>query len=134
MTRRLPKRPARRGPRILPEAPPSEAHLRILDIVRRIPKGRVSTYGRVAALAGLAGRARLVGRILAASPLAAGLPWHRVVNAAGRVSVRSGPGMGEQMKLLAMEGVEVEPGGRIDLAAYLWRPGDSIRKRRAAVS
>lgn len=134
MIRRSSKGPARRGLQVFAEAPPSDAHLRILDIVRRIPKGRVSTYGRIAAMADLPGRARLVGRILADSPLAAGLPWHRVLSASGRVSVRSGPGMREQVRRLAMEGVEVEPGGRIDLAAYLWRPRDSIRKRRAAVS
>ena len=102
--------------------PPTDAHLRILRVIRTIPAGRVSTYGRVAAAAGLPGRARLVGRILRDSPLADDVPWHRVVGSAGRISLRAGGGAKKQRGRLIAEGIEVEPGGRIDLAMYLWEP------------
>ncbi len=97
-------------------------HLRILSIIRKIPPGRVSTYGLIATAAGLPRRARLVGRILRDSPLADGVPWHRVVGAGGRVSQRHGTGAGEQRDRLQAEGIEFEDGGRIDLSIYLWEP------------
>ena len=97
-------------------------HLRILNLVRKIPPGRVCTYGVIAAAAGLPRRARLVGRILSDSPLADGVPWHRVIGAAGRVSQRRGTGAQEQIDRLLDEGIEFEDGGRIDLDIYLWEP------------
>ncbi len=97
-------------------------HLRILSLVREIPLGRVCTYGVIAAAAGLPRRARLVGRILSDSPLADGVPWHRVIGAAGRVSQRRGTGAQEQIDRLLDEGIEFEDGGRIDLGIYLWEP------------
>ncbi|MFQ5501153.1 MAG: MGMT family protein [Phycisphaerae bacterium] len=103
---------------------PIEAHLRILTVIRSIPRGRVSTYGRIAAAAGLPGRSRLVGRILRDSPLAKGVPWHRVVNATGRISDRSGPGPNEQRERLLHEGITPKNASsdRIDLTVYLWEP------------
>ena len=97
-------------------------HLRILSLVREIPLGRVCTYGVIAAAAGLPRRARLAGRILSDSPLADGVPWHRVIGAAGRVSQRRGTGAREQIDRLLDEGIEFEDGGRIDLGIYLWEP------------
>ena len=97
-------------------------HLRILSLIRRIPPGRVCTYGLIAAGAGLPGRGRLVGRILRDSPLADGVPWHRVVGAGGRVSQRRGTGARVQRDRLLGEGIEFEDGGRIDLGIYLWKP------------
>ena len=104
-----------------PEAP-DEFHLRILSVIRRIPEGRVSTYGKIAEAADLPRRARLVGTILRDSPLAANVPWHRVVNAGGRISDRPGKSAGVQQERLTSEGVELSPEGRIDLDAYLWIP------------
>ena len=72
--------------------------------------------------AGLPRRARLVGRILSDSPLADGVPWHRVIGAVGRVSQRRGTGAQEQIDRLLDEGIEFEDGGRIDLGIYLWEP------------
>ncbi|MCK6485100.1 MAG: MGMT family protein [Phycisphaerae bacterium] len=110
-----------------PEAPtdrdgPPDAHVHILAIIRRIPRGRVMTYGDVARAAGLPRRARLVGFVLRHSPLADGVPWHRVVAAPGRIAVRDGGGRDEQMGRLRSEGVAVDARGRVSLARYAWRP------------
>lgn len=100
---------------------PHETHLRILAVIRTIPRGRVLSYGEVARRAGLRGRARLVGFILRTSPLADGVPWHRVVNASGRIAARSIADMRRQRELLLREGVHVGPSGRLNLGRYLWR-------------
>jgi methylated-DNA-protein-cysteine methyltransferase-like protein len=90
--------------------------------VHTIPPGHVCSYGRIAALAGLPGAARLVGRTLARLPPGSALPWHRVINAQGRVSLPADtPGFREQVERLRSEGVEVR-GGRIDLHRYGWPP------------
>ena len=95
----------------------------IYNVVRRIPRGRVATYGQVASLAGLAGHARQVGYALNALPDGTVVPWHRVVRAAGRISTRPTPG-GElvQQLLLAKEGVRLDARGRIPLERVRWRP------------
>jgi methylated-DNA-protein-cysteine methyltransferase related protein len=92
-------------------------------VIRRIPRGRVATYGQVASLAGLDGHARQVGYALHALPPDTALPWHRVVNASGRISRRSLPG-GEliQQMLLEREGVRLSPLGRVSLARVRWAP------------
>lgn len=90
----------------------------IYAVVARIPRGRVSSYGRVAALAGLPRRARLVGKALRALPPGAPVPWQRVLNAAGRISLR-GEAAELQRALLRAEGVEFS-GARVDLARYGW--------------
>jgi methylated-DNA-protein-cysteine methyltransferase-like protein len=98
-------------------------HARLLAVVRRIPRGRVATYGQVARLAGLPGRARQVGWALHASGDESGVPWHRVINARGEVSPRSAPGYDRlQQQLLEREGVEFDARGRVALARYGWRP------------
>jgi methylated-DNA-protein-cysteine methyltransferase-like protein len=95
----------------------------IYRVVRRIPRGRVATYGQVASLAGLAGHARQVGYALHALPDGTLVPWHRVVNAAGRISTRATPG-GElvQRVLLAREGVPLDARGRVALEQVRWKP------------
>jgi methylated-DNA-protein-cysteine methyltransferase-like protein len=98
------------------------SHNRIFEVVRRIPAGRVLTYGDVAALAGLPGHARLVGYALHALPDGTTVPWHRVINARGTISTgRAYPG-GElvQRFLLEGEGVEFDARGRTSLARYRW--------------
>ena len=75
-------------------------------MVRRIPQGRVATYGQVAALAGLPRHARQVGYALHALPEGTDVPWHRVVNAKGEVSLRATPGWDRvQLALLRRERV-----------------------------
>jgi len=91
--------------------------------VSRIPKGRVATYGQVAALARLPRQARFVGYALRALPADSEVPWHRVVNAAGRISLRADAlGHDElQAQLLRREGVRFVAGA-ISLAKYRWQP------------
>lgn len=105
-------------------AEPAGSHARILAVVRRIPRGRVSTYGRVAELAGLPRQARLVGYALAAVEDGRGVPWHRVINAQGGISTRSvGPGGSVLQRLrLEEEGVEFDARGRVSLERFGWRP------------
>ena len=97
------------------EAAPRE---RIWQIVALIPAGRVATYGQIAALAGMPRHARLVGRTLRELPAASTLPWHRVVNATLRISLRSGSGQTLQRQRLEAEGVEFI-GERV-AAAHRW--------------
>ena len=90
--------------------------------IRSIPRGRVATYGQIAALAGREHGARGVAWILHSSSEAAGLPWHRVIGGAGRISLPRRRGFEEQKRRLSAEGVAVGPGGRIDLKRYQWEP------------
>jgi len=100
------------------------SYSRIYRVVARIPRGRVATYGQVARLAGLPGRARLVGYALAAIPDASRLPWHRVVNARGQISLRSDGGPWDRIQRLRLERerVRFDGHGAIALAAFRWRP------------
>src|SRR5438552_17684342 len=96
---------------------------RIYSAVRRIPRGRVATYGQIAELAGLEGHARQVGYALHTLPPRSGVPWHRVVNARGQISARSGSDWGElQQHLLEAEGISFGRDGRISLERFQWRP------------
>ena len=83
----------------------------------------MATYGQVASLAGLAGHARQVGYALHALPQSSIVPWHRVVNAAGRISTRATPG-GElvQRILLEREGIALDARGTVPLDRHRWRP------------
>lgn len=97
------------------------SHQAILAVVRRIPKGRVATYGLVAELAGYARQPRLTGYALRHADDS--VPWHRVVNAAGMISPRADPdSLLRQEVLLEAEGVEFDHHHRIDLQRFLWRP------------
>ena len=101
----------------------SATYQRIYWVVKRIPRGRVATYGQIADLAGLAGHARQVGYALHALPDGSGVPWHRVVNARGTISQRSDPGADRlQESLLADEGIEFDAVGRIALSRFRWMP------------
>ncbi len=100
-------------------------HDGIYAAVRDVPTGRVATYGRIAELAGLPRRWRLVGRALKGLPEDAGVPWHRVVNARGEISARPGDSVPLQRVLLEDEGVEFDDRGRIDLRRYGWTGGES---------
>lgn len=95
---------------------------RIYDVVRRIPRGRVATYGQVASLAGLPRHARLVGYALAALDVDSDVPWHRVVNARGAISLPpGGHSAAAQRARLRAEGVRFA-NGRIPLERFRWRP------------
>jgi TDG/mug DNA glycosylase family protein len=99
----------------------SRGHARIYDVVRRVPRGRVATYGEVARLAGIPSHARQVGYALAALR-GSDVPWHRVINAKGEVSPRAEPGWEEvQRKLLEREGVVFDAHGRVSLERFGWQ-------------
>ena len=107
-----------------------ESFPRIWRAIAAIPAGTVTSYGRVAANAGLPRRARLVAQALRAAPDDLQLPWHRVVRADGRIAFpRGSAAFRQQRRLLQAEGVTVPVDGRIrtvgdadDLDAVLWRP------------
>ena len=101
---------------------------RIYAVVRRIPRGRVATYGQVAELAGLPGHARQVGYAMAALPAGTTVPWQRVINAGGMVSRRKMPGEElTQRQLLEKEGVRFDARGRVALDKLRWRPRGALR-------
>jgi len=99
-----------------------ERRQRICATVDSIPRGSVASYGQVAREALLPGRARLVGRVLSELPSGSKLAWHRVVNAAGRISFPPGSRQhAEQRRRLLREGVIFRGSSRIDLERFGWR-------------
>jgi methylated-DNA-protein-cysteine methyltransferase-like protein len=92
---------------------------RVYAFVKRVPRGRVVTYGQVAALLGVPRGARAVGWALRGldSRRARTVPWHRVVGYGGRISLREGPGGLEQRRRLRAEGVRFVT-GRVDMARH----------------
>ncbi len=99
-------------------------HQRIYAVVRQIPTGCVATYGDVAALAGLPGHARLVGYALHALPEDNDVPWQRVINAQGLLSLGRAYVGGEirQRRALEAEGIVFAENGRINLKQFRWQP------------
>ncbi len=89
-------------------------------VVRSIPSGQVAAYGQVAAIAGNPRAARQVVRILKMWSRSRDLPWHRVVNREGRISLPPGAGYEEQRGLLESEGVAFGLDGRIDMKHHRW--------------
>ncbi len=95
----------------------------VWQVIALIPKGRVATYGQVAELAGFPGGARRVGRILSQLPSGSRIPWHRVVNASGGISLPEGSGgFARQHARLTKEGIVFSESGRIALRKFRWRP------------
>ena len=94
----------------------------VYKLVRRIPRGKVATYGQLAAVLGRPRAVRAVGSALRrlSGPMAGVVPWHRVLNAAGRVSFREGESPELQRDLLRDEGVRFGRGGSVDLARFGW--------------
>jgi methylated-DNA-protein-cysteine methyltransferase-like protein len=91
-----------------------------IKIILKIPKGKVLTYGRVALLAGSPHSARQVGYLLHSSSQAHGLPWHRVVNSRGKISMKDPMAYQTQKHLLESEGVIFSNEDTLDLKKYLW--------------
>ncbi len=98
----------------------------IYAVVSRVPAGRVATYGQIARLAGIPGHARQVGYALSALHDQGPVPWHRVVNARGMISPRSGGSPMEEVQRLRLEaeGVVFDRHGRIPLTRFQWRPSE----------
>lgn|GEM_PF-21984 len=93
---------------------------RIWQIVAAIPTGKVTTYGDVARLAGSPRAARQVGGVLKRLPAGSRLPWHRVINRSGEISLK-GSDLDRQRNALLAEGVEVDSSGKIALERYRWQ-------------
>ena len=90
----------------------------VWQIVNGIPEGEVATYGQIARLAGMPAKSRLVGRILSQLPPGTKLPWHRVINSAGKIT---DPNSAAQIERLQQEGI-TPVNGRISLKHYQWDP------------
>jgi len=99
---------------------------RVRALIRSIPRGVVASYSQIASLAGDARQARQVAWILHATPEGEGLPWHRVINSRGRISLPPGRGGKEQARRLRAEGLRVDGAGAVDLKIYGWK----IRPKR----
>ena len=102
------------------KSPAVDLYQRIYKLVKQIPKGQVATYGQIAKMVGNCGP-RQVGYAMSHTPANMKIPWHRVINSQGRVSVRKqGSEDPLQIQLLKNEGVLFSKSGRIDFAEYAW--------------
>lgn len=104
----------------------------IIETIKRIPRGKVTSYGRIAALAGLANGARQVVRVLHSSSEKEGLPWFRLLRKDGSIALPPGEGFELQRALLEKEGIEVSAEGKIDLERFEWRPSARAAPRGPA--
>jgi methylated-DNA-protein-cysteine methyltransferase-like protein len=93
----------------------------VFTVVYQIPSGKVSTYGEIAKMAGFPGYARQVGKALSKLPSDTKLPWYRVVNSKGAISLKDDDLL-RQRTLLVSEGIEVNTMGKLNLTLYRWRP------------
>jgi methylated-DNA-protein-cysteine methyltransferase-like protein len=101
----------------------SSNYEKIYAIIRKIPKGRVATYGQIAMLAGMAGHARQVGYALHVLPEKSNVPWHKVINSKGRISLRSHDLWNSiQKAILLTEGVSFDADNRVSLTEHCWWP------------
>ena len=94
--------------------------------VSKIPSGKISTYGHIADLNYAYGRARQVGWALRRLKLPSNIPWHRVINSKGEITMRISRNGTDwmQKKLLINEGIKFDSRMKIDIKKYLWRPND----------
>lgn len=112
----------------------SQLYVQIYAVVRRIPRGKVATYGQVAELAGIPGGARVAGAALKVSRPRDRLPWQRVVgksgSARGRIAIHDPVGAAIQRGLLAKEGIRISDAGHIALDVHGWLPPRGHRRRK----
>jgi methylated-DNA-protein-cysteine methyltransferase related protein len=113
----------------MPTVPSRDAMFALVHAaVRRVPRGRVATYGQIASMIGFPRHARLVGRALRALPDASPVPWHRIVNARGEISRRTRGDSDElQRILLESEGVAFDASGRVELERVRWEAPEGPR-------
>ena len=100
----------------------NENYSRIWETVQQIPQGKVATYGQIADLAGLPGRARLVGKALGLAPSNVRLPWFRVINSQGKISFPLGSEHFDKQRALLQEEEVVVLNGRVRLKDFQWQP------------
>jgi methylated-DNA-protein-cysteine methyltransferase related protein len=103
----------------------------VYRLVKKIPRGRVTTYGALAKVLRLRGGARAAGHAMAACPGGKGIPWHRVIGAGGRLLIRE-PHSSLQQRLLETEGIIIE-GKRVNMKKYAWSgPKTRTKSKRGA--
>lgn len=103
--------------------PPVSFNELVYALVRHIPPGHVLNYGRIAELLEAPQGAREVGWAMSSLRGSSGVPWHRVVNAQGRVSIKGSPlAAAEQRARLEAEGIEFDENDTLDMQKYLWNP------------
>lgn len=95
--------------------------IQIFAVIHQIPRGKVTTYGEIAKLAGYPGYARHVGKALGNLPKDSTLPWFRVINSQGKISLK-GENLARQRALLMAEDIEVSSEGKVALRKYRWQP------------
>lgn len=109
----------------LPTWPLEPIYTRIYAVIRQIPPGRVATYGQIAVIVGGC-TARMVGYALSATPANGDVPWQRVINSQGKISLRAISGENAlQRQLLEEEGIHFSAQGKVDLRQYRW-PGPEL--------
>jgi methylated-DNA-protein-cysteine methyltransferase-like protein len=102
----------------------NEFLIQVYATVHQIPEGKVSTYGDIARMAGYPGYARHVGKALGKLPQDSKLPWFRVINSQGLISL-TGPDFDRQRAHLVAEGIRVSPEGKVSLCQHRWQPGST---------
>ena len=102
----------------------TETTIRIVEAIKAIPRGKVSSYRDVALAAGLPNGARQTVRVLHTQSKKCALPWHRVIRCTGSIALEEGEGRELQIALLRSEGVEVSAEGRVDMKRYGMNKGD----------
>lgn len=98
----------------------NEFSTRVIKIIKSVPEGKVLSYGRVALLAGSPYAARQVGWLLNSSTDKYDLPWHRIVNSKGKISIKEEISFIEQKELLISEGITFKNNDTLDIKKYMW--------------
>jgi len=101
---------------------PKSFYQKVIAIIKNIPEGKVATYGQIATYAGNPRAARQVSYILHSSSRKKNLPWHRVINSKGSISLKPGHGYELQKQMLKKEGITFQENDCIDLKRFLWIP------------
>lgn len=94
----------------------------VYQIVKKIPRGKVATYGQIASIGGLGRNARMVGYALSGTPEGLDIPWHRVINSRGEISYSPSRNNFDHLQktLLELEGIRFDTNGRVNLGLYQW--------------
>ncbi len=107
----------------------SEFKSRVIKVIKNIPEGKVASYGQIAAMVGIPRAARQVGWILNKSNHTLNLPWWRVINNSGRITIKGSEfSVEDQKTFLLAEKVEVSDRFEVDMTKYRWNPDEKIMK------
>ena len=114
------------------ESQPSTFSERVKGLIKAVPKGKVASYGQIAAYAGNPLGAKQVAYVLHASSKKEKLPWQRIVNGQGKISLPVGDGYETQKRLLIREGVKFDSGDIINFEKYQWRPIKVVKSQKVS--